>query len=223
MRAGARQVAKAAGLTRYFTGAPCLHGHIAERSVASKACVECTRIRRETPEQREKARAWFKSHYAENRESELVRGRLKEAKPQTKELRKQRRLKNAESLREQSNAWRANNIEKAREYLRKHYENNKGYYRARDRLRRAMLADCGGKHSHSDIETLMAKQCGQCRYCKADLELGFHVDHRMPLALGGSNDPSNLQLLCPRCNRSKGAKHPDIYERSLGLTLTTID
>ena len=43
----------------------------------------------------------------------------------------------------------------------------------------------------------------------------YHVDHRMPLSLGGSNYPDNLQLLCPTCNLSKSATHPDIYEKQI--------
>jgi len=38
----ARQEAKAQGLTRYFTGKPCVHGHVAERKVANKTCVVCS-------------------------------------------------------------------------------------------------------------------------------------------------------------------------------------
>lgn len=33
-----------------------------------------------------------------------------------------------------------------------------------------------------------------------------HVDHIVPVARGGANDPSNYQALCARCNKSKGAK-----------------
>ena len=36
-----RQEAIVAGVPRYFTGKPCVHGHVAERYVASKTCVEC--------------------------------------------------------------------------------------------------------------------------------------------------------------------------------------
>lgn len=36
--------ARAIGAQRYFTGAPCKHGHIAERHVKG-TCVECTRLR----------------------------------------------------------------------------------------------------------------------------------------------------------------------------------
>lgn len=32
------------------------------------------------------------------------------------------------------------------------------------------------------------------------------VDHRVPVSLGGSNDPENLQTMCGSCNSSKGAR-----------------
>lgn len=40
-----RAQARAAGATRYFTGKPCPQGHIAERIVSSKVCVDCNRER----------------------------------------------------------------------------------------------------------------------------------------------------------------------------------
>ena len=36
-----------AGKTRYFTGKPCKHGHIAERMVSSGSCCECMKHKRE--------------------------------------------------------------------------------------------------------------------------------------------------------------------------------
>jgi len=39
-RDGARRL----GLTYYFTGKPCKHGHLAERFVSFGGCVECNRI-----------------------------------------------------------------------------------------------------------------------------------------------------------------------------------
>jgi hypothetical protein len=38
-----REEARAEGLTRYFTGKPCKHGHVAERHVASCGCMVCRR------------------------------------------------------------------------------------------------------------------------------------------------------------------------------------
>lgn len=37
-----RRDAAAAGLTRYYTGKPCLHGHDAERFVSSGRCLTCS-------------------------------------------------------------------------------------------------------------------------------------------------------------------------------------
>lgn len=70
-----------------------------------------------------------------------------------------------------------------------------------------------GGHFHSDhIIQLMIDQDGKCRYCHSDLTK-YHIDHILPLALGGTSDPENIQLLCPKCNLKKGAKHPDEFER----------
>src|SRR5262245_40750396 len=52
-----RAAAKAAGAKRFFTGLPCVHGHVAERLVSSANCAECAaerqRVYRKTPEGRE--------------------------------------------------------------------------------------------------------------------------------------------------------------------------
>jgi hypothetical protein len=37
-----RQAAKAAGLSFYYTGKPCVHGHIAKRYSSTKICAECS-------------------------------------------------------------------------------------------------------------------------------------------------------------------------------------
>lgn len=53
---------------------------------------------------------------------------------------------------------------------------------------------------------------GICVICKTDitrlvnLQNGIHYDHIMPLAKGGMNDVTNLQILCEKCNGTKSAK-----------------
>jgi hypothetical protein len=37
----AKVIAREAGLKRYFTGKPCVHGHVCERLVSGGQCVEC--------------------------------------------------------------------------------------------------------------------------------------------------------------------------------------
>ncbi len=50
---------------------------------------------------------------------------------------------------------------------------------------------------------IWARDEGRCRNCGSTSELQF--DHIIPLAMGGSNDDANLQILCGPCNRSKSA------------------
>ena len=47
MKTVTRREAQLAGKTRYFTGKPCPHGHVAQRFVGNKNCVECSYIRRD--------------------------------------------------------------------------------------------------------------------------------------------------------------------------------
>ena len=41
--------------------------------------------------------------------------------------------------------------------------------------------------------------------CKRPSKEDAHIDHIRPLAFGGTNDPDNLQILCPNCNFQKAA------------------
>lgn len=87
---------------------------------------------------------------------------------------------------------------------------------ASHRRRRYREKQNGGKHTRGDIEKKFKEQGGCCAVCRANLAAGFHKDHIVPVALGGSSDPENIQLLCPWCNRSKGAKviECDVYQKT---------
>ena len=53
---------------------------------------------------------------------------------------------------------------------------------------------------------------GRCQCCGKDvsgllhLDNKIHYDHVLPLARGGTNDPTNFQLLCDACNLTKSAR-----------------
>lgn len=60
-----REQAIELGLKRYFTGAPCKAGHVCERTIGHRHCLECERARkrsgrRRTPVDRAKTRLWTK-------------------------------------------------------------------------------------------------------------------------------------------------------------------
>lgn len=89
----------------------------------------------------------------------------------------------------------------------------------RQHNRRARVRLSGGKLSNGIVEKLITMQNGLCACCSQPLNGKYHLDHIMPLALGGTNTDDNVQLLLPRCNLSKGAKHPIDYMRSKGKLL----
>jgi 5-methylcytosine-specific restriction endonuclease McrA len=68
-----------------------------------------------------------------------------------------------------------------------------------------------GHYTRHDVNSLMEKQHGLCAWCSKGIRDEYDVDHMMPLKRGGSNWPANLQLLCPPCNRRKGALTMDEF------------
>jgi len=74
-----RADAKRLGLKRYCTGRPCKRGHVAERLVSVRICVECNRVstrawQAANPEkERAKSRAWMRKWYAENPDQAAAR------------------------------------------------------------------------------------------------------------------------------------------------------
>lgn len=76
------------------------------------------------------------------------------------------------------------------------------------RRRRARQLGNGGSHTAADIRAQYERQRGRCFYCREKVGKAFHVDHVLPIALGGSDGPENLVVACPSCNRHKSAMHP---------------
>jgi hypothetical protein len=116
--------------------------------------------------------------------------------------------------------WAKANPDRAREARAAWYAANPDARRIHKQNRRARKLENGGELSRGIAVKLLKLQKGKCACCNSDLsETGYHIDHIMPLALGGSNDDDNVQLLCPACNASKGAKNPVDFMQSRGFLL----
>jgi len=93
-------------------------------------------------------------------------------------------------------------------YRIKHYNGNQKKYFANAANRRARKKRAGGKYTEQDIKAQYKRQHGKCYWCDCEVGDKYHVDHVIPLARGGSNDPSNLVIACPACNMNKKTKLP---------------
>lgn len=72
-----------------------------------------------------------------------------------------------------------------------------------------------GKLSSGIIKKLLITQECKCVYCGIDISKERHVDHIVPIALGGKNTDDNVQLTCPKCNIDKSNTHPLAYKHGL--------
>ena len=57
-----------------------------------------------------------------------------------------------------------------------------------------------------ELSTLIDMREGRCCYCKTKFDNNIHkpnVEHIIPVAKGGTNDPINLDVACARCNHRK--------------------
>jgi hypothetical protein len=75
-----RKEALAIGYSRYFTGKPCKHGHVAERYTTSRQCTKCNAVRWKN-EPIERRRQYWKNYYTDE-----VRTRRTEKARQRRQL-----------------------------------------------------------------------------------------------------------------------------------------
>jgi len=140
---------------------------------------------------------------------------------------------NRESINEAQRQWGIRNKDKLASYAKKWVSKNKDKRIAAAKLwreankekvrlfcinRRRMIAG-SGKLSFNIATRIGNLQKWKCSICKTDICNSYHVDHIMPISLGGMNIDSNIQLLCPSCNLQKSAKHPIDFMQSKGYLL----
>ena len=68
-----------------------------------------------------------------------------------------------------------------------------------------------GNISNTTRQAVLARALYRCERCNVALTTApgprqAHIDHRKPVAAGGTNTETNLQALCRACNLTKGAR-----------------
>ncbi len=211
----ARAAAIAAGET-YYQGALCRAGHSGLRfSGNGGKCVECVRLRHDRWRSQNPdypAKDWQKNKTRYQQRA----AELKSSDPaRWKEVRAAINARHRDKRVEESKQWHELNKDRAKAYR----QERRDLYATHARNRRAFKAQSEGQHTQEQLDGLLIRQRSKCANCRSCIKAARHADHIMPLALGGSNDISNMQWLCPRCNLSKNAKHPIKFAQLHGRLL----
>ena len=144
------------------------------------------------------------------------------------------RANNPEKAKEASAAWDAAHPDLLKKYGAKWYAKNQkvrklsqaAWAKANPEARRNYnhnrrareLAGVGNLSKNLSTK-LFKLQKGKCTCCKQPLGDDYHLDHIVPLALGGLNTDDNIQLLRQKCNQQKHAKHPIDFMQQRGFLL----
>jgi 5-methylcytosine-specific restriction endonuclease McrA len=187
-----RKEALASGLKFYFTGKPCKHGHICERWYDG-ACVICKKK--------------LNNEYYSRHSDRVIKHVM------------QRYRENPEAKIEQITRWAKKNRERVRKNHRDWSHKNPIKVAANSRNQRARRAKAPGSHTATQIIELLEWQQWKCAVCGVSIrnKENRHIDHILPIVLGGSNYIWNLRGLCNACNHSKFEKHPIDWDRERGI------
>lgn len=84
-------------------------------------------------------------------------------------------------------------------------------YRASERteMRRSTSFSSSERERYRTI--LIRRDGRKCFNCKDPLDASAHIDHKVPIANGGTHAISNFVLACVPCNQEKHAKDIDEY------------
>lgn len=182
------------GLSRYFTGKPCKHGHVAERVTLKSTCLECKKLEYLTHSERYKAanRAW------------------KLANPELSA-----RLDREAHLRIRNDPVRhAAKLAKGREYVKANKTKVRALSVAWD-IANPQKRTAYAKHHKAMRKRIIGGQAISKRYSREIREIYFNcpvghdVDHIVPLrgkTVTGLHVPWNLQYLPTLDNIKKGNK-----------------
>ena len=139
-----------------------------------------------------------------------------------REMNRNSYYKHVEKRKEAAKEYRENNKEKYKKYFSQHHQDKKEdeTYIMKRKLRKhehrqKQFNTADGTITVEELKNLKLRQNDQCGYCGTILsqlpETNVHLDHIVPLSLGGAHTISNVVFACSACNLSKNNTHPDIF------------
>lgn len=194
-----RAEALVAGLTTYWTGKPCKHGHLADRYVQNWTCVVChaqrcaaflPRWRQQNPDKaKEYAEKYAEQHRASN---------------------KAWRQANKDRCAETQRAWNKANREKRNLLSQNWRQENRDTMAALKAKRRADILQRTPKWlTKADLQ-LIRQIYAQAKLQTKTTGIAWQVDHVIPLRgrnVSGLHVPANLQVIPEAANLKKGNRY----------------
>lgn len=183
-----RAAAIKSGVSHYFTGRPCKHGHFSRRSAPGGDCLECKKLQ---------LRAYRK---AEPAVAYATTKRYRQKNPETARISRKRHYESRADHYRQQAALRASRMrEVLAAYAAQWRKDNPGRMAAYANQRRC--AEIRRTPTWADIDAIeeIYKRC----------PIGAHVDHYFPLRgkyISGLHVAHNLQYLPAKENLRKGNK-----------------
>lgn len=171
-------------------------------------CRVCVKLDKQESHERNRdkdlarTRHWFEINHEHKKATD--REYMEAHREEKRAYDKARNAANPEANRAKVRQWREDKPE--------HYKRN---IRVSASRRKARELNAVGSFTQADIALQIKSQKGLCWWCGEPIGEDYHVDHRIPLAKGGTNNPNNLCIACPDCNRSKGAKLPHEFNGRL--------
>jgi 5-methylcytosine-specific restriction endonuclease McrA len=225
-----RQEAIAAGLKVYWTGKPCRKGHLAARRLAGNACAVCAKesLRKWKDKNRDYVRTRDRSYQrkTQGRRNELERARYENDPERFRRNARNKYAKNSVVIREKRKKYHYETYtqeevrKKAQARTKQWALENPDWARRNAKVsNHKRRAKAVGSFTADDIAAIFKSQRGKCAYCRKKVGDSYHVDHIVPIARGGPNVRSNLQITCAACNRAKAARDPIEHARSLGMLI----
>lgn len=237
-----RSDAKAIGAARYFTGEPCILGHIDERNTASGKCYQCMRDRQKLRmatdlEYREKHRTWVReaarerlkdpAYVEQRRVQDLVKywtcEDYRKKKAEADRLRNQREDAKARRRELQRIRYReklandpkhlADRKERAAKWAKEHSDRAN----AKTAARRAARKQATPSWLTDEHKTQMLDFYVRAKSLTKQSGVPHEVDHIYPLngeTVCGLHVPWNLQILTATENRAKANLLPEEHHAS---------